>query len=198
MLSIAGKRRICLPLLACFLLIAGVAGAEEALHHGEKFELRRDGSLIINFLILASGLFWVTFRFGIPALKNRSKGLAESMEKAEAARKMAMERLAELEKKIKEFEAQSAKIRQDAVEQGEQTKAKIIEEARAMALRIIEKAREDIESEAGKAQERLRRDAARLAAELAGDILRKNYGEADHRNSVRDFIKYINAKGHAK
>jgi F-type H+-transporting ATPase subunit b len=182
---------------ALLMLSAGVAGAEEGLHHGERFEMKRDGALILNFLVLLAGILWLLFRFGLPMLKKRSEDLAEGMAQSEMARKLAMEKLAELETKMREFEVQSAKTRKDAVAQGEELKAKIIADAKDVAARIMEKAKEEIDNEATKAQERLRRDAVELAAELADGLLRKNYKESDHRNSVKDFIKDVGARGTA-
>jgi F-type H+-transporting ATPase subunit b len=180
------------------LLAVSPAYAEEGLHHGTEFVLKRDGALIANFLVLLAGLLWLVFRFLIPALKKRTEDLAASMEQSETARKEAQAKLAELESKMKEFDAQSAKLRSEAVEQGELIKKKIIDDANSVAARIIEKAKSEIDNEAGKAQERLRKEAVDLAAELAEGLLKKNFGEADHRNAVKDYVKAVGAKGGAR
>lgn len=180
------------------LLAPALAFAEEGLHHGTEFVLKRDGALIANFLVLLAGLLWLVFRFLLPMLKKRTEELAATMEQSESARKEALAKLAELDVKMKEFDAQSAKIRKDAVEQGEMIKAKIIEDAKFVAARIIEKAKDEIENEAGKAQERLKKEAVDLAAELADGLLRKNFNESDHRNSVKDYIKSVGSKGGAR
>jgi F-type H+-transporting ATPase subunit b len=184
--------------LLYMLLAPAMAFAEEGLHHGEAFELRRDGALIANFLVLLAGLLWLLFRFLIPMLKKRSEELAATMEQSENARKEALAKLAELEVKMKEFDVQSARIKKEATEQGEQIKAKIIADATAVAARIIEKAKDEIDNEAGKAQEKLRKEAVDLAAELASGLLVKNFNESDHRNSVKEYIKSVGAKGGAR
>ncbi|MBI3793889.1 MAG: F0F1 ATP synthase subunit B [Nitrospinae bacterium] len=174
------------------------AGASEGVPHGEHWELRRDGALIANFLVLLAGLLWLVFRFLLPALKNRTEELTNVMQQSETAKKEAGARLAELESKMREFEAQAVKIRNDAAEQGEKIKAKIIEDARASAARILEKAKAEIDNEGVKAQERLRRDAVALATELAEGLLKKNFNDGDQRNAVKGYIKSVEMMGGSK
>ncbi len=175
-----------------------LADAGEGIQHGEKFELRRDGAFIVNFLILLAGALWVVFRFLLPMLKTRTEELTATMEQTQNARREAEARLAELEQKMREFEVQSAKIKKDAVDEGELIKAKIIKEAEAVAAGIIEKAKVEIDGEALKARNRLRREAVELSAGLAAELLSKNFNENDQRNSVKDYIKGVDVRGGAR
>ncbi len=197
---IKSKNLITAAYMIVLLVVASplLAGAEEGIHHGEKFELRRDGAFILNFLVLLAGAVWLIYRFLLPILKTRTEELTATMAQTENARREAEARLAELEQKMREFEVQSAKIKKDALDEGELIKAKIIKDAAAVAAGIIEKAKSEIDSEALKAQNRLRREAVELSAGLAEEILSKNFNENDQRNSVKDYIKGVNVRGGAR
>ncbi|MBI3581100.1 MAG: F0F1 ATP synthase subunit B [Nitrospinae bacterium] len=198
--AIKSKNVTTVAYLLVMLVVAApcLAGAEEGIQHGEKFEMRRDGAFILNFLVLLSGAVWVVYRFLLPLLKTRTEEIAATMEQTENARREAESRLAELEEKMREFEVQSAKIKKDAVDEGEQIKAKIIKEATAVAAGIIEKAKLEIDSEALKAQNRLRKEAVELSTGLAAEILSRNFNENDQRNSVKDYINGVNMSGGAR
>ncbi|MBI5178422.1 MAG: ATP synthase F0 subunit B [Nitrospinae bacterium] len=172
------------------LLLPGAAFAE-GLEHSTEFVMRRDGAWIANFVILATGLGYVIYRFLIPALRKRSEDLAEAMAGAEKLKKEAEARLAELDAKMREFEAETRKVQQDAREQGEALKAKIIAEAETAAKRILKKAQDEIESERAKATGRLKKEAVEMAMETATGLLEKNFNEADHRKAMTEYVARV-------
>ncbi len=185
-------RRLALLLIALLVPVAAYAGG--GLHHSTEFVMKRDGAWIVNFLILFSGLAWVTVRFILPALQKRSEDLAAAMARAEAAKDEATARLAELKTRMQEFQAESAMIQKEAQEQAEKLRAQIIADATAAAKRIVDKAHAEIASETVRAQTRLRRESASIAMEMATGLLSKSFNESDHRSSVGEYLKKVGEK----
>lgn len=177
----------------CAVLVAAPAFAE-GLHHADHFELRRDGSWIVNFAILMAGLLWIIFRFAIPALKQRTESLQKDMDDGERNRKESLARLAELEGKLKEFESEAARIRQDAVDEGEKLKKQIIAEAEAASRRLLDKARMEVESETLKARGRLKKEAVEMAVAMAADMLKKNVNEKDQQSAVKQYAQSVGGR----
>lgn len=177
----------------CALLAAAPAFAE-GLHHADHFEMRRDGAWIVNFALLFAGALWIVVRFVIPALKQRSEALQKEMNDGELARKESLARLAELEGKLKAFESEAARIRQDAVEEGDKLKKQIIAEAEAAARRLLDKAQAEVESETAKARGRLKKEAVEMAVAMAADMLRKNVNEKDQQAALKQYVQSVGGR----
>ncbi len=177
----------------CAVLTAAPAFAS-GLEHADHFELKRDGSWIVNFAILLAGLLWIIFRFIIPALKQRSELLQQQMDDAERARKESLSRFAEMEGKLKAFESEATRIRQDAVDEGERLRKQIIAEAEAASRRLLDKAQAEMESETIKARNNLKREAVEMAVAMAAEMLKKNVNETDHRGAVKLYAQNVGGR----
>lgn len=177
----------------CALLAAAPAFAS-GLAHADHFEMRRDGSWIVNFVILLAGLLWIIIRFMVPALKQRSELLQQEMDDRERARKEALAHLAEIENKLKAFESEAARIRQDAVDEGEKLKKQIIADAEAASRRLLNKAQMEVESETIKARGRLKKEAVEMAMAMATDILKKNVNEKDQQGAVKQYAQSLGGR----
>lgn len=177
----------------CAVLVAAPAFAS-GLHHADHFEIRRDGAWIVNFALLLAGALWIIFRFILPALKQRSEALQKEMEDSERARKESLARLAELEGKLKAFESEAVRIRQEAVEEGEKLKKQIIAEAEAASRRLLEKAQAEVEGETLKARGRLKKEAVEMAMAMATDLLKKNVNEKDHHDAVKQYAQSVGGR----
>ncbi len=175
-------------------MLAAAPAFASGLAHADHFEMRRDGSWIINFVLLAAGLFWIITRFIGPALKQRSELLQQEMDNGERARKEALARLAEMEGKLKAFESEAARIRQDAVDEGEKLKKQIIAEAEAASRRLLDKARAEVESETIKARGRLKKEAVEMAVAMAADMLKKNVNEKDQQGAVKQYAQSVGGR----
>lgn len=177
----------------CAVLLAAPAFAG-GLAHADHFEMRRDGAWIVNFTLLLAGLLWIIIRFVVPALKQRTESLQKEMDDSELARKESIGRLAELEGKLRAFESEAARIRQDAAEEGEKLKQRIIAEAETAARRLLDKAQAEVESETGKARARLKKEAVDMAVAMAADMLRKNVNEKDHQAAVKQYAQSVGGR----
>ena len=176
--------------LLLMLAVPAVAFAAEGggLMHATEWVTWRDGGRIFNFLILFSAIFWLIRRFFIPALKERSRQISDSLDDAEKARMDAMKKLSDLEYKIKKLEQESADMRSDAEREGGKIAEQMIAQAKQSAARIVEKARAEIENETVKAKDRLKRETAELSIRLAREILEKELRETDHKLIVDGYM----------
>lgn len=173
------------------LAIPAAAFASEGgggLAHATEWVTWRDGGRIFNFLILFSAIFWLIRRFMIPALKERTRQISDSLEEAEKARMDAMKKLSDLEYKIKKLEQESAAMRSDAEREGGKIAEQMIAEAKQSAARILEKAKAEIENETVKAKDRLKRETAELSIRLARELLEKELRETDHKLIVDGYM----------
>ncbi|GMT42162.1 MAG: hypothetical protein IEMM0002_0573 [bacterium] len=170
------------------LILPGAAYAGEALHHAEEWVLWRDGGWIFNFLILFAALFWLVRRIAVPALKQRSEMIAKEIEDAEKSRMDAMRKVSDLEYKIRQFERESKKIREETLKEGEEITKRIVADADTIAQRILNEARAQIEKESNKAKSRLHNEAVNLSIRFASELLEKNMKERDHGKIVDDYI----------
>ncbi len=177
-----------------YVVLTAVPAFASGLAHADHFEMRRDGAWIVNFAVLLAGLLWIITRFIIPALKQRTALLQKEMDDAERSRKESLARFAEMEGKLKAFESEAARIRQDAVDEGEKLKKQIIAEAEAASRRLLAKAQAEVESETIKARNRLKRDAVEMAVAMAADMLKKNVNETDHRGAVKQYAQNVGGR----
>ena len=178
-------------LVLAIILVPTAAFAAGGLQHAEEFVLKRDGAWIVNALILFGGLYWLIKRFGIPALQTRSEDIAATLDDAEKAKNEAMKKLAELESKLKDFEEESRRMKNDAAAEGELIKREIIDEAKAQAERILHKAKQEIEAEKHRATNRLRKETAELAVKLATESIQKGFGADDQKKVVADYLSNV-------
>jgi len=175
-------------LLMLALPAAAFASEGGGLTHATEWVTWRDGGRIVNFLILFAALYWLIRRFLIPALNERSKNISISLEESEKSRIDAMKKLSDLEYKIRQFDQETAAMRQDAEKEAEKIREQFIAEAKETAARIIEQAKMEMANEALKARDRLRRETAELSVKLAAEILEKDLRETDHKLIVDDYL----------
>ncbi|MFQ5431970.1 MAG: F0F1 ATP synthase subunit B [Nitrospinota bacterium] len=180
--------RILTAFLILALPVAAAASEGGGLPHATEWVTWRDGGRIFNFIIFFAPFVWLIKRFVIPALKERSKNIAASLETAEKNRIEAMKKLSDLEYKIRQFDQETGAMRSDAEKEGEKIRDQIIAEAKEVAARIIDQAKMEMQNETLKARDRLRRETAELSVKLAAQILEKDLRETDHKLIVDDYL----------
>lgn len=181
--------RIITAFLILALPVAAVASeGGGGLAHATEWVTWRDGGRIVNFLILLAPIVWLIKRFMIPALSERTRNIAVSLEEAEKNRIEAMKQLSDLEYKIRQFKQETADMRHDAEKEGEKIRDRMIAEAKEIAARIIDQAKMEMQNETLKAKDRLRRETAELSVKLATGILEKDLRETDHKLIVDDYM----------
>src|SRR5919108_3752085 len=117
--------------LAGQFMFAAMAFAEEEGGEHEAITFMGDWlPRLVNFAIIAGVVIYFMRKPVRDFFKNRSAEIAKSMEESKAARERAIAALAEMEKKIKELEAETARMVADAKERGEKDRQALVEEGR--------------------------------------------------------------------
>ena len=107
---------------------------------------------LVNFGIIAA----VVIYFGRKPIRDffagRSAEIAKSIQDSKETRERAVAALAEMEKKVKDFEAETARMIADAQARGEKDKQALTEEGRKVALDVQAQVKQGIDIEVQKAK----------------------------------------------
>lgn len=119
----------------------------------------------------------------------RTEAIQGGMEKAEKAQAEAEAALKQYQEQLAEARQESARIREEAKNEGARIKAEMREQADAEAQRIIANAKTQIEAERAQAVAQLRSEVGGLATTLAGRIVGESLDDDERaRRTVDRFI----------
>ena len=168
-------------------LLSSIAFASEAEHGGGGGGA---GGLwkVINFVILAVGLYLVWVKVIKKALEKKGEEIKKAMDDAREANEAAEKRALEYRAKLSDLEKSIAAIAEELRLEGEAEKKKIIAEATSAAVRLAEQARITVEQELIKARIEIRREVAELAARMAGEILSRELKPEDQERLIKEYV----------
>lgn len=186
-------------ILAVLVMILA-AGLEPALaasgggDHGEAHSppwMMTDTAKVLNFTVLAVGLFLVLRKPVSQALGGRINGIKEELEELET-------RKADVEKQLVAYNAKLATLDQEAeqviaeyVRQGEDAKARILKVAEASAEKLKEQARKNIAHEFQEAREALQAEIVDKALVKAERIIKAKVGSDDQERLVDEYLEKV-------
>jgi F0F1-type ATP synthase membrane subunit b/b' len=135
-----------------------------------------------NLLIFLAVAFYLHRRFGRPirnALQARGEGIKQELAKARADRDAALTKLADLEARFADLDAEVERIKEKAKLEAEAEKQRISAATDEEIAKIREQTKREIESAGKAARHELRRFAALESVRLAEEILRREITAAD-------------------
>ena len=183
--------------LAGQLMFEAIAFAEEAGHEGHE-EITFMGDWLprlVNFAIIAAVVVYFMRKPVRDFFKNRSAEIAKAMRESQEARERAAAALAEMERKIKELEAEMARMVADAKERGEKDRQALIDEGKKVAADVQAQVKQGIDIEVHKAKAALAVEAAQLSVDLAEGKIKKTISSQDHERIVKEYISKVGGKG---
>jgi F-type H+-transporting ATPase subunit b len=193
------KRTLCAAYtLAGTFLLAAVAAAEEAAHEGGHEAITFMGDWLprlVNFAIIAGVLVYFMRKPVRDLFKNRSLEIEKALRESQEARQQAVAALAEMERKVRELEAEGRAMVADAQARGEKDKAALIEEGKKASKEIQEQVKAGIEIEVQKAKADLAVEASLLAVDLAEGKIKSTIAKQDHERIVKDYISKMGGRG---
>lgn len=143
--------------------------------------------LVIGTLIFAL-YYFVVRKYVFPALEKayseRKAAIEGGMSKAEDAQREAEATLREYQAQLAEARDESARIREDAREQGAAIIAEMREQAQSEAGRITANAHKQIEAERQHALVSLRSEVGRISTDLAGRIVGESLEDETRRSGI--------------
>ena len=175
-------------------MFAAIAFAEEAAHGGHEETMTFMGDWLprlVNFAIIASVVVYFSRKPIRDFFANRTAEIAKAMQDSNDARERAVAALADLERKIKEMEAETGRMVADAQARGEKDKKALVEEGRKVAQDVEAQVKQGIDTELHKAKSALAAEASLLALDLAEGRIKQKINTQDHERIVKEYITRV-------
>jgi F-type H+-transporting ATPase subunit b len=186
-----------LPLVLVALLLFGgtvaLASSGGGAHGeaGPKGWVATDTYRVMNFAVLAIGLFLVLKKPVAQALGGRIQGIKEQLLDLEEKKAAAETKLAEYNAKMAELDKAAESLLAEYVKQGEDAKARILQEAEAAAEKLKEQASKNIEYEFLQAKEELKAQIVEKALVKAEAIIKERINSEDQERLVDEYLAKV-------
>jgi F-type H+-transporting ATPase subunit b len=158
---------------------------------GTKGWVATDTYRVMNFAVLAIGLFLVLKKPVSQALGGRILGIKEELEELEEKKKAAQAKLAQYDAKMAELDKEAEAMLAEYVKQGEDAKARILKEAEAAAEKLKEQASKNIEYEFLQAKDELKAQIVEKALAKAEAIIKDKITSEDQEKLVDEYLAKV-------
>lgn len=189
------KGNVLMPVVVIILLFnIGVAfgssgGGPEP--DGPKGWVATDTYRVMNFAILAIGLFFLLRKPASEVLNARIKGIKEQLDELEAKKKEAEEKLAQYNERLSLLDNEAKKIIDEYIKQGNEARARILAEAKSTAEKLQEQARQNIAREFELAKSKLQEDILEKALVKAEELINSKITTKDQDRLVDEYLKHL-------
>jgi F-type H+-transporting ATPase subunit b len=177
-------------LLFCFVGTT-IASSEG---NGGKGWVKTDTYKVMNFGVLAIGLFLILRKPVSQALDSRIKGIKDQLSELETKKKEAEKELVKYNERFSLLEQEAEKLVEEYIRQGNEAKARIIEEAKKAAEKLEEQARRNIENEFKKAKIKLQQDTLEKALVNAETLIKNKITAQDQDKLVDEYLEKVVAQ----
>jgi len=150
---------------------------------------------LVNFAIIAGVVVYFMRKPAQEFFKNRSAEIAKALQESKEARERAVAALGDMERKIKDLEAETARMVADAQSRSEKDKLALIEEGRKVAQDVQLQVKQGIDIELQKAKTTLAAEAALLSLDLAEGMVKQKIDGKDHERIVKEYISNVGGRG---
>lgn len=180
-------------MLALFLFAGGALCATGEGHEGDHGThwVATDTYRVMNFLVLAVGLFFLARKPVSQGLKGRIKGIQDQLADLEAKKMEAEAQLAQYNQKLALLDQEAEKIVEGYIQQGKDAKARILEEAQAAAVRLEEQARRNIDHEFLQAKNKLKSEIVEKALAAAEEMVKGQITAEDQEKLVDEYLDKV-------
>ena len=175
-------------LFLCFTGISAAASEHEAKSKGWA---ATDTYKVMNFGVLAIGLFLLLKKPVSQALNSRIKGIKDQLDELEEKKMAAEKQLAQYNEKFSNLEQEAEKLIEDYIRQGNEAKARIIEEAKQAAEKLEEQARRNIEHEFKRAKLELQQEVVEKALKKSEEIIKSKITAKDQEKLVDEYLDKV-------
>jgi F-type H+-transporting ATPase subunit b len=178
-------------IMLLLFLFSGVAAASGGEGGGSKGWVATDTYKVMNFAVLAIGLFLILRKPVSQALNNRIKGIKEQLSDLEEKKESAEKKLAEYNEKFLKLDREAEQIVAEYIKQGNEAKARILKEAESAALKLEEQAKKNIANEFKKAKSKLHEEILEQALVKAEDIIQNKITGEDQDRLVDEYLEKV-------
>ena len=194
MFSNKSKKLFVALIMAVFFLSFGFAIASSAGEHGEtpsKGWVAEDTYRVMNFVLLASVLFFILRKPVSNALNGRIESIKKELEDLENKKINAEKKLAEHKEQIASFEKERESILANYQKQGEVARDRIIAEAKELSIKLETQAKKNIENEFKFAKEKLKSEITDSALLQAETIIKKSISQNDQNKLLSEYLNKV-------
>lgn len=188
---IKSRTIMAVAIILLLFLFSGVAAAAGGGEGESKGWLATDTYKVMNFAVLAIGLFILLRKPVAQALNDRIKGIKEQLSELEEKKEAAEKKLAEYNEKFLKLDQEAEQIVAEYVKQGNEAKARILKEAESAALKLEEQAKKNIANEFKKAKSKLHEEILEQALVKAEDIIQKKITSKDQDKLVDEYLEKV-------
>jgi F-type H+-transporting ATPase subunit b len=174
-----------------FFCFAGISAASSEHESESKGWVATDTYKVMNFAVLAIGLFLLLKKPASQALNSRIKGIKDQLGELEEKKKAAENQLAEYNEKFSNLEQEAEKLIEDYIRQGNEAKARIIEEAKQAAEKLEEQARRNIEHEFKRVKFELQQEILEKALQKSEEIIINKITAKDQEKLVDEYLDKV-------
>ena len=167
------------------------ADTHDGEHHESKGWVATDTYKVMNFAVLAIGLFFVVRKPASQFLSTRIKDIKTQLDDLEEQKRVAENELIKYSDKLSRLEKEAETIIADYVKQGEDAKARILKEAENIAAKLEEQAGRNIEHEFEIARKELHEEIMGKAILKAEEKIKSNINSDDQNNLVDEYLKKV-------
>lgn len=150
--------------------------------------------VLVSFFVLMGILTYFLYKPVRRFMAERASGIEKAIKDAQSAREQAEKMKEQYQADLTGARAESQRILDDAVKQGQRVREQIVAEAREEAARLLTKAKADIELETAKAMSLLRNEVADLAIKSASALLGREMDDASHRALIAETLEGMDTR----
>jgi F-type H+-transporting ATPase subunit b len=149
--------------------------------------------VLLNFVVIAAAIFWLSKKNLPGVFRNRSISIQKAMEEARKASEEANRRLSEIEARLSKLDSEINAMRAAAATEAAAEEQRIKAAAAEDARKIVESAEQEIAAAAKSA----RRELTAYAADLAVTLAKKQIvvDAATDQGLLRDFAQQLSGNG---
>jgi F-type H+-transporting ATPase subunit b len=178
-------------MMLLFFCFMGVSMASSEQGGEPKGWVATDTYKVMNFSVLAIGLFLLLRKPTSQALNSRIKGIKDQLDELETKKKAAEKQLEEYNKKFSKLEEEAQKLIEDYIRQGNEAKARIIDEAKQAAEKLEEQAQRNIEHEFKQAKIKLQEEILDKALVKTEEIIKNKITAQDQDKLVDEYLEKV-------
>jgi len=191
------RKRLCavlaiLVVAACLVCTPAWASSEGG--HGEGGGTgwqATDWYRVMNFAVLAIGLFLLLRKPAGQALNNRIKGISEELKDLEARKAEVEKQLADYNERLAKLDKEAEQIVVEYIRQGEEAKARILQQAESVAEKLKEQAQKNIEHEFKQARLSLQAQVVEKALARAEKLISEKISSEDQNRLVDEYLDKV-------
>lgn len=146
---------------------------------------------VVNFVLFFGILWYFTRKLITNYFKGRRQNIQDTFDNLDTRRAAAQKKLSEVEKHIKNLEAERKAILDESRAQAEALKKTILDDAKRQAEQIVQQARVTAENEGRSILSQVRSTMADEIVDAAEKLLRENLGHAEHKKLITNSLSKV-------